>query len=172
MPVVWFARVINWRFRSVAKSANKIRGLLVFVNSEIIVTGSIKVSGKLPTYPSPKPSFCPKWDNVGFGEGQVVSYPETLNWSDVFATPLGSFNLLFHSSVRGTFSEIIEICHHFVVYSLQEVLSILRNCPSEVRLLIQRPQVSSHPPYPGYRGGSDRASVDSYGSYSSMSSIF
>ncbi|KAM7446421.1 Tyrosine-protein phosphatase non-receptor type 13 [Porites harrisoni] len=56
--------------------------------------------------------------------------------------------------------------------SYREVLSILRNCPSEVRLLIQRPQVSSHPPYPGYRGGSDRASVDSYGSYSSMSSIF
>ena len=24
--------------------------------------GSIYVSGKLPTYPSPKPSFCPKWE--------------------------------------------------------------------------------------------------------------
>ena len=23
---------------------------------------SIQVSGKLPTYPSPKPSFCPKWE--------------------------------------------------------------------------------------------------------------
>lgn len=56
--------------------------------------------------------------------------------------------------------------------SYREVLSILRNCPSEVRLLVQRPRMSSHPPYPGYRGGSDRASVDSYGSYSSMSSIF
>jgi len=54
----------------------------------------------------------------------------------------------------------------------REVLSILRNCPSEVRLLVQRPRMSSHPPYPGYRGGSDRASVDSYGSYSSMSSDF
>lgn len=54
----------------------------------------------------------------------------------------------------------------------REVLSILRNCHSEVRLLVQRPRMSSHPPYPGYRGGSDRASVDSYGSYSSMSSIF
>ncbi|XP_078356370.1 tyrosine-protein phosphatase non-receptor type 13-like isoform X3 [Oculina patagonica] len=54
----------------------------------------------------------------------------------------------------------------------REALSILRNCPSEVRLLVQRPRMSSHPPYPGYRGGSDRASVDSYGSYSSMSSIF
>ena len=34
--------------------------------------GSIKVSGKLPTYPSPKPSFCPKWEasiNVTLGEG-------------------------------------------------------------------------------------------------------
>lgn len=54
----------------------------------------------------------------------------------------------------------------------REALSILRNCPSEVRLLVQRPRMSSHPPYPGYHGGSDRASVDSYGSYSSMSSIF
>lgn len=54
----------------------------------------------------------------------------------------------------------------------REALSILRNCPSEVRLLVQRPRMSSHPPYPGYHVGSDRASVDSYGSYSSMSSIF
>ena len=30
------------------------------------------ISGKLPTYPSPKPTFCPKWEvsiNVGLGEG-------------------------------------------------------------------------------------------------------
>ena len=26
---------------------------------------SIKVSGKLPTRPSPKPAFCPKWGGVG-----------------------------------------------------------------------------------------------------------
>ena len=34
--------------------------------------GPILVSGKLPTYPSPKPSFCPKWEvsvNVSLGEG-------------------------------------------------------------------------------------------------------
>ena len=32
----------------------------------------IKVSGKLLTYPSPKPTFCPKWEvsvDVGLGEG-------------------------------------------------------------------------------------------------------
>ena len=37
--------------------------------------GSIQVPGKLPTYPSPKPTFCPKWevsDNVGLGEGEVA----------------------------------------------------------------------------------------------------
>ncbi|XP_067035761.1 tyrosine-protein phosphatase non-receptor type 13-like isoform X2 [Acropora muricata] len=57
--------------------------------------------------------------------------------------------------------------------SYRDVLSILRNCPSEVKLLVQRSRVTSHlPSYPGYRAGSDRASVDSYGSYSSMSSIF
>ena len=34
--------------------------------------GSLHVSGKLSTYPSPKPTFCPKWEvsvNVGLGEG-------------------------------------------------------------------------------------------------------
>ena len=34
--------------------------------------GSLYVSGKLPTYPSPKPTFSPKWEvsvNVGLGEG-------------------------------------------------------------------------------------------------------
>ena len=35
------------------------------------------VSGKLPTYPSPKPTFCPKWEvsaYVGLGEGWVGSF--------------------------------------------------------------------------------------------------
>ena len=33
---------------------------------------------KLPTYPSPKPAFCPKWEvsvNVGLEEGKVGSFP-------------------------------------------------------------------------------------------------
>ena len=37
------------------------------------------VSGKLPTYPFPRPTFCPKWEvsvNVGLGEGYVGSFPE------------------------------------------------------------------------------------------------
>ena len=44
--------------------------------------GSVKVSGKLLTYPSPKPTFCLKWevsDNVGLGEGEVGSFLETQN---------------------------------------------------------------------------------------------
>ena len=31
-----------------------------------------RVSAKLPTYPSPKPTFCHKWEvivNIGLGEG-------------------------------------------------------------------------------------------------------
>ena len=35
-----------------------------------------------PPTPSPKPTFCPKWDvsvNVGLGEGYVGSFPETYN---------------------------------------------------------------------------------------------
>ena len=42
--------------------------------------GSITVSEKLSTYPSPKPAFCPKWKesaNVGLREGWVGSFPET-----------------------------------------------------------------------------------------------
>ena len=32
------------------------------------------------TYPSPKPTFCPKWEisvNISLGEGEVASFPET-----------------------------------------------------------------------------------------------
>ena len=39
--------------------------------------------GKLPTYPSPKPTVCPKWevsDDVDVGEGWSVS--QNLNWSN------------------------------------------------------------------------------------------
>ena len=46
------------------------------------VKGSSYVSGKLPTYPSPKPTFCLKWEvsvNAGLGEGYVDSFQETLN---------------------------------------------------------------------------------------------
>ena len=40
------------------------------------------VSEKLPTYPSPNPTFCPKWEisvKVGLGEGQVGSFTKTFN---------------------------------------------------------------------------------------------
>ena len=50
--------------------------------------GAIQVFGKLPTYPSPKSTFCPEREvsvNVGSGEGWKGSFPETLidpdaNW--------------------------------------------------------------------------------------------
>ena len=38
----------------------------------LTVYGSLYVSGKLPTYSSPKPTFCPKWEvrvNVSLGRG-------------------------------------------------------------------------------------------------------
>ena len=41
-------------------------------NDEYMNFQSIHPSGKLPTYPSPNPTFCPKWDtnvNVESGEG-------------------------------------------------------------------------------------------------------
>ena len=42
-------------------------------------------SEKLPTYPSPKPTICPKWEaslNVSLVEGYEGSFPET--WIDPF----------------------------------------------------------------------------------------
>ena len=48
------------------------------------------VSGKLPTYPSPKSTFCPKWEvsvNVGLGEGWVGSFSETYNENLCFIWP-------------------------------------------------------------------------------------
>ena len=44
--------------------------------------GLLYVSGKLPNYPSPKPTFWPKWEvsvYVGLGEEWVSSFPETYN---------------------------------------------------------------------------------------------
>ena len=44
--------------------------------------GSLYVSRKLATYPSPKPTFCPIWEvsvDIGLGEGCVGSFPETYN---------------------------------------------------------------------------------------------
>ena len=37
------------------------------------------ISGKLPTYPFPKATICPKWEasvNVGVEEGKVSSFTE------------------------------------------------------------------------------------------------
>ena len=48
------------------------------------------VSGKLPTYPSPKPIFCPKWEvsvNIGLGEGWLGSFSETYNENLCFIWP-------------------------------------------------------------------------------------
>ena len=50
--------------------------MLIIITSS---TGTNKVSEKLSTYPSPKLTFCPKWEvsvNVSLGEGWVGSFPE------------------------------------------------------------------------------------------------
>ena len=47
--------------------------------------GSFYVSGKLPTYRSPKPAFCLKWElrvNVGLGGGLGGQFPRKVKWSD------------------------------------------------------------------------------------------
>ena len=49
--------------------------------------GTLYVSGKLPTYPSLKPTFCPKCEesvNVGLGEGRwAVSQKLTMIPNDL-----------------------------------------------------------------------------------------
>ena len=49
-----------------------------------ILIRSLCVSGKLPTYPSLKPTFCPKWEvsvNVGLGEGwKGGKFPRNVWW--------------------------------------------------------------------------------------------
>ena len=73
---VFLAVLVSWKRISPLESQN---GYLFQWNNKSLPTyfcrrtyGSIQVSGKLPTYPSPKPSFCPKWEvsvNVSLGEG-------------------------------------------------------------------------------------------------------
>ena len=46
------------------------------------IIGSVKVSGKMATYPSPNPTLILTShfeQNVGLGEGSMGSFPETLN---------------------------------------------------------------------------------------------
>ena len=60
------------------------RGRWVVSQKPKLILGSLKVSGKLPTYPSPKPIFCPKRGvsvTVGLGEGQVGSFPGSIQVS-------------------------------------------------------------------------------------------
>ena len=58
----------NWAWSQV-RPPLVVFGQLVFV--VVLVYRTVYVSGKLPTYPFPESTFCPKWEvsaNVGFGE--------------------------------------------------------------------------------------------------------
>ena len=71
-------------------------------SKRIKILGSMYVSGKLTTYPSPRPTFCPKWEekvNVWLGEGKVVIFPEKyIDPDSVCATRnvLSTFFILQH----------------------------------------------------------------------------
>ena len=67
--------VKNWQNTDMAFMIShtylKLYPSLIFCSSQAYM-GPLYVSGKVPTYPSPKPTFCPKWElsvNVGLGEG-------------------------------------------------------------------------------------------------------
>ena len=53
--------------------------------------------GKLPTYPSPKTTFCPKWEEsiiVGLGEGWVGSFPEKCDPHNNLCTNMATLSLV------------------------------------------------------------------------------
>ena len=55
------------------------------------------LSGKLPTYPSPKTTFCPKWEesiNVGLGDGWVGSFPEKCDPHNILCTNMATLSLV------------------------------------------------------------------------------
>ena len=73
------------RARSIARKL-KLKGAIKIEIIQLLSEkyGSFYIPGKLSTYPSLKPTFCPKWEvsvNVGFGEGYmyVGSFPEMFN---------------------------------------------------------------------------------------------
>ena len=70
--------------------------------------GSVKVSGKLPTYPSPNPTLILTshfGQNVGLGEGWVGSFPETLNDS-----------LYLSRSLLMWYDHLSEVCNWLPVF--------------------------------------------------------
>ena len=74
----WSGKISQSRISSPAQNFKVKR--MVFSGGSAKSLWSLYVSGKLPAYPSPKPTFCPKWEvivNVGLGEGRVGSFPET-----------------------------------------------------------------------------------------------
>ena len=88
------------------------RSLEKATDSGIQADISLYVSGKLPTYPSPKPKFSPKWEvgvNVGLGEGRgrwAVSQKRIIihlvdrgstKWGMYLITELTSFRRCFIS---------------------------------------------------------------------------
>ena len=71
---IWYQRVINGSFfvNVVAVASKKTETSLDGSEDTSRSSLSGKRLGKLPTYPSPKPTFCPKRKvsvNVGLGEG-------------------------------------------------------------------------------------------------------
>ena len=54
-------------------------------------SGYVNFTGELLTCPSPKPSFCPKWEvsvNVSLGGGVGAQFPRNLNWWSVIFRPI------------------------------------------------------------------------------------
>ena len=102
ISTIWFLDYADF-YVSVKWNEFAKRGEISNRGQKIDFWDHFRVSGKLPTYPSPKPSFCPKWEvsvNVSLGEGVGGQFPRNLNWSD-FCTLMyeGSSSFSWYSIV-------------------------------------------------------------------------
>ena len=81
--------------------------------------GSFYVSGKLPTYVSPKPAFCLKWElrvNVGLGGGLGGQFPRKVKWSDF---SLSSARDMLITSLLKNPSCILKLNTHTIIFKAQ-----------------------------------------------------
>ena len=97
--------------------------------------GSLCLSGKLPTYPSPKPTFSPKREvsvNVGLGKGQVGS----LTSSTVSDGSIKYTTFLVH--VLPTFAHIHLVDCFFFFFFFNQPLTYARSCDVNIPSVLDR----------------------------------
>ena len=120
--------------------------------AEGAISGSLYISGKLPTYPSPKPTFCQKWEisvNVGLRGGVGGQFPRNVQWSCMYLrvywlSPL--FVGMFSSALRACSCVTWSFVRSHQCYcSWNTVLSWVRRFFLPLILSTVAPQTFYHP---------------------------